>query len=93
VDPAFSPGPIAAITLFVDDVAVAKRFCSDVFRLPVAFEDESSVVFTFGETLVNLLKASEAHSLVAPAAVAAQPPTAAAPARHTCRPASRTARA
>ena len=64
------PGGIAAITLFVEDLAVAKRFYSDVFRLPVVFEDDNSAVFEFGETLVNLLKSSEADSLVAPAAVA-----------------------
>lgn len=64
------PGAIAAITLFVEDLAAAKRFYSDVFRLPVVFEDENSAVFKFGETLVNLLKSSEAHELVAPATVA-----------------------
>jgi catechol 2,3-dioxygenase-like lactoylglutathione lyase family enzyme len=64
------PGGIAAITLFVEDVPAAKRFYSDVFRLPVHFEDDSSTVFKFGDTLVNLLQASEAHGLVAPARVA-----------------------
>jgi lactoylglutathione lyase len=64
------PGGIAAITLFVDDLAAAKRFYSDVFQLPVFFEDKDSTVFKFGETLVNLLKTSEAHTLVAPAPVA-----------------------
>jgi len=66
---AWPPG-IAAITIFVEDLAAAKRFYSDVFRLPVFFEDDSSAVFKFGETLVNLLKASEAPELVAPATVA-----------------------
>ena len=64
------PSGIDAITLFVEDLAAAKRFYSDVFRLPVHFEDESSAVFRFGDTLVNLLKSSEAHALVAPATVA-----------------------
>ena len=64
------PGGIAAITLFVEDLAAAKRFYSDVFQLPVFFEDDNSTVFKFGDTLVNLLKASEAHALVAPATVA-----------------------
>jgi catechol 2,3-dioxygenase-like lactoylglutathione lyase family enzyme len=70
VDEPTWPGAIAAITLFVEDLAAAKRFYSDVFRLPVVFEDENSAVFKFGETLVNLLKTSEAHELVAPATVA-----------------------
>ena len=61
------PGGIAAITLFVEDLAAAKRFYSDVFQLPVHFEDDSSAVFEFGDTLINRLKASEAPALVAPA--------------------------
>jgi catechol 2,3-dioxygenase-like lactoylglutathione lyase family enzyme len=64
------PGGIAAITLFVEDLAAAKRFYSDVFQLPVHYEDDNSAVFKFGDTLVNLLKASEAPALVAPATVA-----------------------
>lgn len=64
------PAGIAAITLFVEDLPAAKRFYSTVFRLRVHFEDDSSVVFRFGDTLVNLLHVSEAPELVAPAAVA-----------------------
>jgi len=64
------PGPIAAITLFVEDLAAAKRFYGEVFELPVVFEDDNSTVFTFGETMVNLLKTSEAPALVEPATVA-----------------------
>jgi catechol 2,3-dioxygenase-like lactoylglutathione lyase family enzyme len=64
------PGAIAAITLFVEDLEAAKRFYREVFELPVAFEDESSTVFRFGATLVNLLKTSEASGLVEPATVA-----------------------
>jgi lactoylglutathione lyase len=64
------PGRIDAITLFVEDLAAAKRFYTEVFRLPVFFEDDNSTVFKFGDTLVNLLEASEATSLVAPATVA-----------------------
>jgi catechol 2,3-dioxygenase-like lactoylglutathione lyase family enzyme len=64
------PGTIAAITLFVEDLAEAKRFYSDIFQLPVSFGDDNSTVFRFGETLVNLLQSDEAHALVAPATVA-----------------------
>jgi len=64
------PGAIAAITLFVEDLEAAKRFYREVFELPVTFEDDSSTVFRFGETLVNLLKTSEAPELVEPATVA-----------------------
>jgi predicted enzyme related to lactoylglutathione lyase len=70
VPPATWPGGIAAITLFVEDLAEAKRFYEDVFGLPVFFEDDNSAVFKFGETLVNLLETREAPALVAPAEVA-----------------------
>lgn len=65
------PGAIGAVTLFVEDLAAAKRFYQDVFRLPVTFEDDDSVVFRFGDTFVNLLRTAAAPELVAPAAVAA----------------------
>jgi catechol 2,3-dioxygenase-like lactoylglutathione lyase family enzyme len=64
------PGAIDAITLFVDDLEAAKRFYEQVFGLPVVYEDENSAVFKFGETLVNLLRSTEAPGLVAPAGVA-----------------------
>jgi catechol 2,3-dioxygenase-like lactoylglutathione lyase family enzyme len=64
------PGGIAAITLFMEDLEEAKRFYGEVFGLAVVFEDENSAVFRFGETLVNLLRATEAPGLVGPATVA-----------------------
>jgi catechol 2,3-dioxygenase-like lactoylglutathione lyase family enzyme len=64
------PGAIAAITLFVEDLEAAKRFYREAFELPVVFEDDNSTVFRFGDTVVNLLKASEAPGLVEPATVA-----------------------
>lgn len=63
------PGPITALTLFVEDLATTKQFYIDVFGLPVHFEDNDSVVFLFGQTMINLLKASEAVELIAPATV------------------------
>jgi catechol 2,3-dioxygenase-like lactoylglutathione lyase family enzyme len=69
-DSPWQPGGIAAITLFVEDLEAARHFYRQVFQLPVHYEDDSSTVFRFGETLVNLLRASEAPSLVAPAPVA-----------------------
>ncbi len=41
----------------------------DVFGLPVVYEDENSAVFKFGETLINLLKVTEAKELIEPALV------------------------
>ena len=66
------PQGIAAITLFVEDLASARQFYLDVFGLPIHFEDEDSAVFKFGDTLVNLLKVEEAGELIAPAAVASR---------------------
>ena len=61
---------ISAITLFVEDLGATKRFYQDVFGLPVHYEDDASAVFDFGNTLVNLLKATEAGELIEPASVA-----------------------
>lgn len=64
------PTGIAAVTLFVEDLADAKAFYLRTFGLPVVFEDDESVVFRFGSTLVNLLKESAGPELIAPAKVA-----------------------
>jgi catechol 2,3-dioxygenase-like lactoylglutathione lyase family enzyme len=64
------PPAIAAITMFVEDLDAAKEFYQRAFGLPVAFQDDSSAVFEFGGTLVNLLRASAAPELIEPAAVA-----------------------
>jgi catechol 2,3-dioxygenase-like lactoylglutathione lyase family enzyme len=66
------PGGIAAITLFVEDLDSAKRFYQDVFERPIYYEDDNSVVFMFGDTLINLLTATEAPELVEPAQVASR---------------------
>jgi len=66
------PGGISAITLFMEDLEASKAFYEQVFGLPTVYEDDNSAVFRFGDTLVNLLRAVEAPSLVAPATVAAQ---------------------
>ena len=63
-------GGIQAITLFVEDLALAREFYGRAFGLPVVFEDADSAVFRFGATLVNLLRVTEAPSLIAPAPVA-----------------------
>ena len=65
------PGPISAITLFVEDLDAAKKFYREGFGLPVAFEDDDSAVFRFKNTLINLLKINAASELIEPAAVAA----------------------
>ncbi|MET9470941.1 VOC family protein [Streptomyces sp. NPDC002917] len=69
-DPAWPRG-ISALTLFVEDLDTTERFYREVFGLPVIFEDDNSAVFGFGDTLINLLRTSEAHELIEPARVAA----------------------
>ena len=59
-----------AITLFVEDLQAAKQFYLRVFGLPVDYEDSNSAVFKFGNTLINLLKITEANELITPAKVA-----------------------
>jgi catechol 2,3-dioxygenase-like lactoylglutathione lyase family enzyme len=66
------PRGIGAITLFVEDLEAAKRFYWEVFGLPVKFEDDDAAVFDFGNTIINLLKATAAPDLIKPAAVASR---------------------
>jgi catechol 2,3-dioxygenase-like lactoylglutathione lyase family enzyme len=65
-----SPKNIDAITLFVEDLERSKLFYQDVFGLSVFFEDESSAVFRFENTLINLLKIAAARDLIEPGVVA-----------------------
>lgn len=60
-----------AITLFAEDVPVMKQFYSNAFAIEPIFEDEHSVVFRFGENLINILMIEEASTLVEPSAVTA----------------------
>jgi len=66
------PKGIGAITLFVEDLAAARQFYRDAFGLPVAFEDDDSAVFDFGNTIINLLRTTAAPELIEPAAVASR---------------------
>lgn len=68
------PRGIGAITLFVEDLEAAKRFYREVFSLPVKFEDDDSAVFDFGNTIINLLKATAVLELIEPAVVARPEP-------------------
>ena len=64
------PSGVAAITMFVEDLEATKEFYQEVFGLPVTFEDDDSVVFKFGDMLVNLLVTAAAPELIDPARVA-----------------------
>ncbi|MCZ2402976.1 VOC family protein [Paenarthrobacter sp. Z7-10] len=61
---------IGAITLFVEDLQSTKTFYQDIFTLPVIYEDESSAVIKFDNTMINLLQSSGAPELVEPATAA-----------------------
>ena len=61
---------IEAITLFVEDLAEAREFYLKVFGLPIFFEGDTSAVFKFGDTLINLLQIEQADELVSPGRVA-----------------------
>jgi catechol 2,3-dioxygenase-like lactoylglutathione lyase family enzyme len=61
---------IGAITLFTDDLDASKTFYREVFDTPLVYEDENSAVFQFANTMINLLKSSEAPDLMHPAPVA-----------------------
>lgn len=63
------PKRVGALTLFVDDLAATRQFYLDVFGLPVHYEDDVSVDFDFGNTLVNLFQVTEAPELIEPATV------------------------
>lgn len=56
--------------MFVEYLDAAKQFYVKAFGLPVFYENPNSAVFKFGNTLINLLKITEAEELVNPAKVA-----------------------
>jgi catechol 2,3-dioxygenase-like lactoylglutathione lyase family enzyme len=63
---------IGAITLFVEDLELAKSFYQEVFDLPIVYQDDNSAVFDFNDVSINLLKISEAPGLIEPATVASR---------------------
>ena len=64
------PKGIFAITLFTENLEQTKEFYQNTFGLPIDYEDTNSAVFKFGNTLVNLLRITEAGELIDPAKVA-----------------------
>lgn len=64
------PNEIEVLTLFVEDLAAARRFYETVFAARTAYEDEVSCVMEFGGLMVNLLQSVEAPELVHPATTA-----------------------
>lgn len=60
---------VEVITIFGEDFQATRAFYSDVFGLPIVFEDANSAVFRFDNLMLNVLRASEAPELIAPAPV------------------------
>ena len=61
---------IEVISLFVEDLAAAKAFYTDVFGLETVFEDNVAAVLKFNNIMINVLQISASGLLVEPAAVA-----------------------
>ena len=66
------PNRISAISLFVDDVTASKKFYANLFGVTPINEDDVSVAFRFGETVINLLDRGNAAEIVAPDRVGAR---------------------
>ena len=63
------PKQLSAITLFTEDLAATKQFYADVFGVRLIFEDPNSAVFSFGNTVVNLLDVAAVPELIEPATI------------------------
>jgi lactoylglutathione lyase len=61
---------VGAITIFTEDLARSRDFYVTTFGKSVIFEDENSAVFTFGDTVINVLAVAAAPELVEPGPVA-----------------------
>lgn len=60
---------VEVITIFAEDLPATKAFYSEMFGLPLVFEDAVCGVFKFDNLMLNVLLASEASKLVEPAPV------------------------
>lgn len=60
---------LGAVTLFTEDLPASRAFYADAFGLPKVFEDDVSVAFSLGGTIVNILAVTEAPELITPAPV------------------------
>jgi uncharacterized glyoxalase superfamily protein PhnB len=75
--PAHTPSPqttgrpvaLSVITLFVEDVGLARSFYERAFDVEAVYEDEVSVVLALDNLLLNLLAVTEAEELVGADAV------------------------
>jgi lactoylglutathione lyase len=61
---------VEVVTLFVEDLARAEAFYTNVFGLEVVYRDDASVVVRFGPIMINLLQSENGPGLVEPFTVA-----------------------
>ena len=61
---------IEVLSLFVEDLAAAKAFYTNVFGLETVFEDDFAAVMKFNNIMINILHISASGTLVEPADVA-----------------------
>jgi catechol 2,3-dioxygenase-like lactoylglutathione lyase family enzyme len=66
------PKGISVLTLFVEDLALTKKFYQEILNLPLIFEDNNSAVLKFSNILINLLKLAAADELIKPAKAASR---------------------
>ena len=67
---ALLPAKVGALSLFIEDVARSKSFYARLFAADPLFEDDTSIAFRFGETILNLTARSGAGELIEPRPVA-----------------------
>jgi lactoylglutathione lyase len=60
---------VGAITLFTDDKAAAKEFYARAFDAAPLMEDDTSVLFRFENTMINLVDSKAAAEMIAPGTV------------------------
>lgn len=61
---------IEVVTLFVEDLTKTTSLYTDVFGLPIVYQDSNCAVLKIGSLMINVLKITEAQKLVVPAPVA-----------------------
>ena len=59
-----------AVTIFAEDLDAMVEFYDRVFELPQVFAGETSAVYKFGQTMINIIKIEGAAELIEPAPVA-----------------------
>ncbi len=59
-----------AVTIFAEDLDAMVEFYDRVFELPQVFAGDTSAIYKFGETMVNIIKIEGAPELIEPAPVA-----------------------